>query len=46
MSSPSVEVVPEISPYEETNFRSPLLIQQSYAANHNDNIIVDVNRQR
>ena len=46
MSSPSVEVVPEISPYEETNFRSPLLIKQSYAANNNGNIMVDVNRHR
>ena len=41
MSSPSMEVVPEISPYA-----LPLLIKQSYAANNIDNIIVDVHRHR
>ena len=45
MSSPSVEVVPEISPCEEIS-ALPLLIKQSYAANNIDNIIVDVNRHR
>ena len=46
MCSPSVEVVPEISPYEETNSALPLLIKQSYAAINIVNMIVDVNRHR
>ena len=37
-----MEVVAEISPYEETNFALPLLIKQSYAANN----IVVVDRHR
>ena len=46
MSSPSVEVVPEILLAKKRISALPLLIKQSYEANNIDNIIVDVNRNR